>query len=81
MKIYKISYNINQNDILASKLSKEIFFVVQGNMRNNAYKEISVDNICKLHINTFNNTQGQLRYGTFDISASFDFAINDIYPP
>lgn len=82
MKIYKITYNINKDDVLASKLSKEIFDTVSGSMGNNTYKDIVVDDVCKLQLNTFNNIQGQqLRYDTFDIRSNFDFSQSNIYPP
>ena len=81
MKIYKISYNVSQDDILASALTKEMFQIVSENMGRNAFRDIMVDDTCKIQFNTFNNINGSLRYGTFDIGGNLDSSPNNFYPP
>jgi hypothetical protein len=46
----------------------------------NAYKEIDIDNRCKLNLNTFNGQMGLDRIG-FHIRASLNFSKNDLYTP
>lgn len=82
MKIYKIAFNISKDDLLASKLSREVFNIIKGNVNKHIYKEISIDEKykCKLCVTTLIN-QDNLAYENFDISAYFNFHRNDLFDP
>lgn len=80
MKIYKIAFNVSKDDLLASKLSREVFETVKNNIGKNIYKEINVDETCKLQLNTQNNKTG-LTYAAFDISANSNFSNINFYAP
>ena len=77
MKIFKIAYNINKDDILASKLTKEIFELIKNNIYKNSHNEIIIDENCLLSLDTLYNQPEPLRFETFNISSHFSFWKND----
>lgn len=75
MKIYKIAFNVSKDDLLASKLSKEVFNIVKENIGKHIYKEIDIDGKIKLALNVYKNQENyELRYKTFDINGSLDYS-------
>jgi len=82
MKIYKIAFNISKDDLLTSKLSREVFDIVKENLNKHIYKEINIDPKykCKLCVTTLIN-QDNLVHENFDISAYFNFHSNDLFDP
>ena len=80
MKIYRLSYSISQDDVLAARLSKEIFAVIKENMGKDVFKEIKIDRECDFFLYTHNN-RADLIHDTFDIKAIFDYSKNKTFKP
>jgi hypothetical protein len=81
MKIYKIAFNISKDDLLASKLSREVFNIIKENVGKHIYKEIDLDDKIKLSLNVYKNLENyKLRYGTFDVHGALNYSKNNLYP-
>lgn len=80
MKIYKIAFNINKDDLLASRLSKEIFEIIKNNIGKNIYKEINVDERCVLCLETFNK-RNIIENERFFVRALLDYSAIESYDP
>lgn len=80
-ELYRISYNVSKNDVLALNISHNIFFFVKENLGRNLYTEIIVDKECKLYLYIFYNRREELRYGTFNIEAFTDISKNRLFNP
>ena len=47
--LYKFSYNVSKDDILASRISKDIISVIKENLGKNFHKDMRIDSnsICE----------------------------------
>lgn len=81
--LYKFAYNINRDDVLTSRIVRDIFFIVKENMGINIFRQItvhkedaatsksilSINKNCELYLYTHNGSFENLRYEAFDIRA------------
>jgi hypothetical protein len=81
--LYKFAYNVSKDDILARKLSQDIFLIVKDNIGKDIYRDIVVDNKCTLQLYcSFKNYKNfNLRYEAFDIKGFFSASSFDLYDP
>jgi transposase len=79
--LYKLAYNVSKDDILASKISKDIFSVIKENIGKSFYKDMRVDSNCGLNLYTSYENYKALRYDTFDVRAFFSFSKEGYFEP
>jgi len=78
MKIYRLAYNVSKDDLLTSKISKEIFSIVKGQFGKNISKEIEIDKICKIYLNI---SYVNLSDSNYNIGGGFYFSKFDLFDP
>lgn len=78
--LYKFAFR-NKNDLLALKISRDVFLVAIKNIGSEISTTINIEKKCNLFLHTNISSVDRLRYGNFDISANTNISKSGIFSP